>query len=78
MNSELTTRRQGASKRLFFFVVLVGALGACSSWSKGSEGVASPQAPDTNQCLELDAQCTQDDACCSLWCANGECAPKDP
>lgn len=52
------------------------ALAACASSKGPSPGATSPQAP--NQCLAHGASCVADNDCCTLWCANGVCARKQP
>jgi hypothetical protein len=56
-----------------------GLLACASSGTTTNEplGVANPQAP-SQQCSHLRHACIQHSDCCSQWCANGECARKEP
>jgi hypothetical protein len=63
-------------KQLVSAVVVAAALVCCAG--SDQTGVTNAQAPGASECLARGGRCFTSNDCCSEFCSNGFCAPKQP
>jgi len=64
-------RKEGYAMPHFTFSSVVVALATTAACTTTARQVYL--GPTSDQCLDVDSDCIQDNQCCSSWCVNSEC-----